>query len=116
MVFQCLIIDVVLLLAVGGATITDMATLVLISTVCVEFIIAVETLAAEAAFWVSFETALVNGTWLIVAVLLVLSQLCMGEQSVLVGEDLLVSCTEITKLGQLVSRLVVTQDARRIRD
>lgn len=100
MVFQGLVIDVVLLLAVGGTTITDMATLVLISTVGVEFIIAVETLAAKATFWVSFETALVNGTGLIVAVLLVLSQLRMSEQSVLVGEDLLVSCTEVTRMGQ----------------
>lgn len=99
MVFQCLIIDVVLLLTVGGTTITDMATLMLISTVGVELIIAVETLAAKATLWVPFETALINGTGLVITILLVPPQLCMSEQSVLVCEDLLVPCTEITMLS-----------------
>lgn len=80
-----------------------MAPLVFISTVGVEFVIAVETLAAKATLWVSFETALVNGTRLIVPILLVFSQLCMSEQRVLMGEDLLVPCTEITRSTQLVS-------------
>lgn len=112
-VFQGLVIDVVLLLAVGGTAITDMATLVFISTVSIKLVIAVETLAAKATLWVSFKTTLVDGTGLIITILLMLSQLCMSEKSVLVGEDLLVSCTEITRESQLISRLVVARDARR---
>lgn len=83
-----------------------MAPLVFISTVGVELVITVKTLAAKATLWVSFETALVNGTRLIVPILLVPSQLCMSEQRVLMGEDLLVPCTEITISTQLVSCVV----------
>lgn len=93
MVLERGIIDVVLLLAMSGLSIADVASLMLVTAVCIQFVISVESLATETAFRVTSETALVNGTGDIISVFLVFPQLRHGKEFVLVGEDLLVSST-----------------------
>lgn len=78
-VLEGLVVDVVLLLAVRGATVTNMAAFMLVTTVRIKFIITIETLATKATFRMSSETALVDGTWLVVADLFMLSQLGVGK-------------------------------------
>lgn len=73
MILKGLIINVVLLLTVGGTTITDMATFVFVSAVSVELVVAVEALATKSTLRVSFETTLIDRAGLIIAVLLMLS-------------------------------------------
>ena len=93
MVLERGIIDVVLLLAMSGLSIADVASLMLVTAVCIQFVISVESLATETAFRVTSETALVNGTGDVVSVFFVFPQLRHGKEFVLVGEDLLVSST-----------------------
>lgn len=87
------IIDVVLLLAVSGLSIADVASLMLVTAMCIQFVISVESLATETAFRMASKTALVNSTGDVVSVFLVFPQLRHGKEFVLVGEDLLVSST-----------------------
>jgi len=61
----------------------------------VQLIIAVEALSTEATLWVAFEAALVDGTGIVVAKLLVLAQLGLGEQLMLVRKDLFITRAEI---------------------
>lgn len=71
MVLERGVIDVVLLLAMSGLSIADVASLMLVTAVCIQFVISVESLATETAFRVTSETALVNGTGDVVSVFLV---------------------------------------------
>lgn len=93
MVLERGVIDVVLLLAMSGLSIADVASLMLVTAVCIQFVISVESLATETTFRVTSETALVNGTGDVVSVFFVFPQLRHGKEFVLVGEDLLVSST-----------------------
>jgi len=94
------VVDIVLLLPVVVAAVADVAALVLVSAVCVEFIVSVEAHLAEAALGMSFEAALVDGTGVVVAEFLVPSEIGRSEEGVLVGEDLLVPCTEVAGIYQ----------------
>lgn len=96
MVLERGIINVVLLLAMSGSSIADVASLMLVTAVCIQFVISVESLATETTFGVTSETTLVNSTGDVISVFLVFPQLRHGEEFVLVGEDLLVSSTQIT--------------------
>lgn len=73
-----------------------MASLVLVSAMRVEFVIAVEALSTEPTFGMTFEPTLVHSSRIIVAEFLMLLQLRDCEQLMLVGEDLLVPGTQIT--------------------
>lgn len=67
------VINVVLLLTIVGTAVTDMAAFVLLTTMGIKLIITIEPLPTETAFGMSFETALVDGTRLVIAILFVLS-------------------------------------------
>jgi alkylated DNA nucleotide flippase Atl1 len=68
-----IVVDVILLLPTAAvSTIADVATLVLVPAMGVELVITIKTLTTEAALRVSLETALVDGTRIIVAEFLVL--------------------------------------------
>lgn len=84
-----------------------MATLVLLSTMCVQLVVAVEALATEAALRVALETTLINSARVVVAELLVLSKLGKGEELVFVGENLLIPRTQVARLSQLLTRKCV---------
>lgn len=92
---QCIIIEEILLRLSPIPPIADMAALVLVPAVCVELVVAVEAQAAEAAFGVAFEAALVDGAGVIVAEFLVFSEFGGGEELVLVGEDFLVAGAKV---------------------
>lgn len=95
MLFQAVIIDVVLLLPPTISPITEVASLMLVSAVNVELIVAIEPLSTKAAFRMTFETALVDSPRIIIAKLFVLFQLGYCEQLMFMSEDLLVSRTQI---------------------
>jgi hypothetical protein len=68
-----IIVDVILLLPTAAVSaIADVATFVLVPAMGVELVIAIETLTTEAALRVSLETALIDGTRIVVAKFLVL--------------------------------------------
>jgi hypothetical protein len=74
-----------------------MAALVLVPAMCVKLVVSVEALTTEAALRMTLETALVNSARIVVAELLVLSELGKGEELVFVGKDFLVSRTQIAR-------------------
>lgn len=71
-VLKRVIIDIVLLLAAAVTSVANVAALVLVSTVRIQLIVAIESLSAKPAFRVSLEAALIDGARVIVAELLVL--------------------------------------------
>jgi hypothetical protein len=97
MILKGVVINVVLLLPTPRTAVAYVASLMTVTTVGVEFVIAVESLAAESTFGMSFETTLIQGTWHIIAVLLVFAQLCHSEKFMLMREDLLVPSAKIAE-------------------
>jgi len=73
MYLERIVVDIVLLLSAPVATVADVTALVLISAVRVQLVVAVEAFSTETTFWVAFEAALVNGTGVVVAELLVIA-------------------------------------------
>ena len=100
MFLQCVVVNIVLLLAVSGSSITDMAPLVLVPTVGVQLVVSVEPLSAETTLRMTFKTALVDRPRGIVSVFFVLAQFRHGKQRMLVREHLFVSSTQITTTYQ----------------
>jgi hypothetical protein len=96
MAFKGLVINVVLLLAVVGAAVTDMAAFMLLTTVGIQLVIAIKALPTETTLGMSFETALVDGSGLIITILFVLSQFRVCKESVLMSKDFFVPCTKVT--------------------
>lgn len=75
-----IVVDVVLLFSTASfAPIADMAAFVLVPAMRVEFVVSVEALPAETAFGVPLEAALIDGAGVVVAELLVLPELFLGE-------------------------------------
>lgn len=97
MFFEGIIVDIVLLLAIGISSIANVTAFVAISAVGIQFVVAVEPLVTETTLRMSLETALIDGAGLVVAILFMFSQLVPCEKSVFVGEDLLVSGAKVTK-------------------
>lgn len=73
-----------------------MALFVIVPTVRIQLIIAVKSLFAESTLRVTLETALIHSSRIIVTILLVIAELWHGEELMLMCEDLLVSCAQIT--------------------
>lgn len=96
MLLERIVVDIVLLLPVPRPSVTDMAPLVPVTAVGIQFVISVEPLSTETAFRVASKPALVNGTGNVISVLFVLAQLRHGEEFMFVGEDFLVSSAKIT--------------------
>jgi hypothetical protein len=113
---QSIVVDVVLLLTMGGTAVANVASFVLISTVSVEFVIAIESLPTESTLWVALEAALVDSTRFVIAMLLVFPQIGHCEEGVLVSEHLFVACTKVTVMSYKakVSCLVVKWHFERI--
>lgn len=109
--FECIVVEVVLWLGSSVHTIADVASFVLLSTVRVQLVVPVESTPTETTLWMTFEPCLIYGSWIVVSKSLVFLQLSLGEQLVLVCEDFLVACTEITH-GLLVDRFDVTMKVR----
>lgn len=95
--FKRVVVKEILLSAAGVATVAEMASLVLVAAMCVELIVTVEPLPAETTFWMSFETALIYRTWVVVTKLFMLAQFSWREEFMLVSEDFLIPRAQITK-------------------
>ena len=87
------VVQVVLRVTAAISPIANMASLMSLSTVCVELVIAVEPLSAEPALRVPFESRLIDRTRIVISVLLMSPQLPEREQLVFMCEDLLVPST-----------------------
>jgi hypothetical protein len=85
-----------LLLSASLATIADVASLVLVSAMRVELVVAIEARPAEPTLRVSLEPALVDCSRVIITKLLMLLKIGRRKQLVLVRKDLLVPRAEIT--------------------
>jgi hypothetical protein len=96
--FERVIVDIVLLLSVLVPAVADVTTFVLVSTMCIQFVVSIEALSTKPAFRVSLETALVDRTGIVITKLLMLLQVGPCEKLVFVGEDFLISCAEIADL------------------
>lgn len=96
MVFEGVIVDVVLLLAMSRSSVADVASLMSVTTVRIQLVISVEPFTTETAFRVPSETALVNRARDVVSVLFVLAQLRRGEDFMFVSENFFVSSAKIT--------------------
>ena len=75
--------------------IAKMASLMSIATMCIEFVISVESLPAESALGMTFKPTLIHSSRNVVAILLMLPQLLLREYLVLVDKHLFVSSAQI---------------------
>jgi hypothetical protein len=64
--FECVVVEVVLLLATTVLPVADMASFMLVATMCVELVITVKSFVAETTLGMTFETALVNRSRIVV--------------------------------------------------
>jgi hypothetical protein len=95
MILESIVVDVVLMLAIARLSVTYVTSLMLVSAVGIQLIVPVEAFMTELAFWVAFETTLVNSTWVIIAELFVLAKLRDSKKFVFVCKDLFISSTQI---------------------
>lgn len=68
--FERVIVDVILLLPATLPSVANMAALVLVSAMSVQLVVPIKALATKATFRMSPEAALIHGTWVVVAELL----------------------------------------------
>jgi hypothetical protein len=99
-VFQRVIVDIVLLLATAIVSVTNVAAFVLVSAVCVELVVSIESLSAETTLGVSLESTLIDRARIVVAELLMLAQFREREKFMFVRENFLVPCAKVASLGQ----------------
>jgi len=97
MLLQHLVIQIVLHLATRIPPIADVTSFVFLPAMLIELIVTIESLAAKATFWMTPESALVNSSWVVVSKFLMPTKLSIREQIMLMGKDLLVASTQITK-------------------
>jgi hypothetical protein len=90
---ESIVVNVVLLLAVGGASVTNVAAFVSITAVSVQLVVAIESLTAEATLGVSLETTLVYRSRLVVTSPFVFAQLGCSKELMLMRKYLLVTST-----------------------
>lgn len=85
-----------------------MTSFVLLATVLIELVITIESLTTKAAFWMTPETALINGSRMVITELCMPPKLPKGKELMLMGEDFLVASTKIThQLAMLLFDMVM---------
>ena len=93
---QGFVVHIILLLPSMIPSVANMALFLLISAMCVQFVIAIESLPAEATLRVALETALIHGSRVVVAKFFMLAKFGYSEQLMFMREDFLVSRAQIT--------------------
>lgn len=93
--FQLIVVPIVDRLRPLASTVADVASLMLLSAMRVQLIVTIEAFPAETTFWMTSKATLIDSTGMVVAELLVSPQLRIGEELVLVREDLLVPCAKV---------------------
>jgi hypothetical protein len=96
MYFECVVIEVVLVLLSIISPVAYVAPLMLLSAVGEQLVVPVKPLLAETTLRVTLEAALINSPWVVVAKPFVLPELLRSEQLMLVCEYFLVPRAEIT--------------------
>lgn len=96
MLLQGLVVQVILRMAATISPVTDVTFLVLLTAMCIKLVISVESFLTETTFWVASETGLINRAWIIVPKFGMFPELSMCEKLVLMSEDFLIPCAEIT--------------------
>ena len=70
--FESIVVNVVLVLAVPRLSVTNVTSLMLVSAMGIQFIVAVETFMTKFTFRMTFETTLVDGAWVVIPELFML--------------------------------------------
>lgn len=96
MELQGIVILVVLLLPQIVPSLAYVALFMIVPAVRIQLIVAVKSLFAESTPRVTLETALIHSSRIIVAILLVIAKLCHCKELMLMCENFLISCTQIT--------------------
>ena len=73
------IVDIVLLFASLLSPIANVAPFVLVAAMNIELIVPIKSSLTESTVWMPLESALVDGSWIIVAELLVFPKLLRGK-------------------------------------
>lgn len=76
---QCFVILKVLRVVAAISPVAKMASLMSVSAMSKEFVVAVESLSAKAALWMSLETALIHGARIVVSEFLMPPQVLVCE-------------------------------------
>lgn len=93
MLLKLLIVEIILRVTSTISPITDVTSLVLLSTMIVKLVVTVKSLLTKTTFRMSFEARLIYRARVVITIFFVFSQFAKREKFVLVGEDLLVSGT-----------------------
>ena len=93
MILEVIIVEEILWSSALISAIAEVTTFVLLSTMCIELIVAVKSDSAESALGMSLESTLIGGSGVVVSRLLVLSQFGKGEKLMFVSEDFLIART-----------------------
>ena len=95
MLLQAIVVHKVPRVVATSPAIADMTSLVPVTAMRIQLVIAVKPLPTEPTLWMTFEAALIYGARVVVAELFVPAKISGCEQLMLVGEDLLVAGTEV---------------------
>jgi len=90
-----IVIEVILRIVAASPPIAQMASFVFVSAMGEQFVIAIEPLPAKSALRMPFETALVDGSRVVITELLVPLQFLRCEELVFMREDLLVARAQV---------------------
>ena len=94
--FQHLVVQVILWIAPVIPSITNVAFLVLLPAMHVQFVVFIESLPTETTFWMPFEPRLIDGSWIVISKFLMLSKFPGCEKLMFMCKNFLVSCAKIT--------------------
>jgi hypothetical protein len=100
------VVHVVLLLSATIPPVAYVTAFVLVSAVCVQLVVSIEALPTKTALRMAFEAALVDGTGVVVAELLVLAEFGRREELMLVGEDFLVARAKVASKQSVCAALM----------
>lgn len=78
-ILQRVVVNIILLLTMRGASVTDVATFMFITAMSVQLVVAVESLTTKSTFRVSPEATLVYSSRLVIARFFVLTQFRRGK-------------------------------------
>jgi hypothetical protein len=92
---ESIVVNKVLLLSPFISPVTYVTSLMLVSAMGIQLIVAIEALSTKATFWVSLETTLVDSSGVVVTKFLVFTQFSWCEELMLMCEHFFVSCTEV---------------------
>lgn len=101
MLLEGVVVDKILVLATVASSVTNVASLVPVPAMDIQFIIAIKPLAAKTTLGMAPETSLLDSARVVISVFFMPTELRNSKQVMLVGEDLLVARAKITEKSDL---------------